>query len=61
MEYVGLTKQQVEEKLHKQGINNITFINNFKNPLPNSVLLVTSCNIKDKTAQVILGCFKLHL
>ena len=61
MNLIGLTKQQAQQELNKAGITNIVFIENLKNPMPNSVLLVTACQITNNSAQLILGSFKLDI
>lgn len=61
MDLIGKTYQQAQEALNRAGITNIKFVENFKNPLPNSTLLVTACKITNKTAQVTLGSFKLEI
>ena len=61
MNIIGLTKQQAESMLKKAGITEIEYINNFKFPLENSTLLVTSCKIANNTATITLGSFKLNL
>ena len=61
MNVIGLSQQQAESMLKKAGIINIVCENNFKFPLDNSTLLVTSCKIKNNTATITLGSFKLDL
>lgn len=57
MDYIGLTKQQIEEKLKLQNITNFVYINNLVFPKQNSVLLVTNCKIVEQTAYITLGSF----
>ncbi len=61
MEYIGLTISQAKDKLKANGITNVIIKENFKNPMPNSTLLVVSCKINDKIATLIVGSFKLDL
>ncbi len=61
MEYIGLTQEQIEEKLLSQGIENFVYEDNFVYPLENSTKLVTNCKICDKTAHITLGYFKLKI
>ena len=58
---IGLTLKQAEQKLKEQGITKIEIINNFEYEISGSELLVTSCKIVGKTAQVTLGSFKIDI
>ena len=61
MDIIGLTVKDATQKLKEQGINKVVISDNFIKPMQNSTLLVTSCKIKNKTAYICVGSFKLDM
>lgn len=61
MNYIGLTKNQVEAELEKQGINKFIYEDNCAFVLEGSTKLVTNCIIDKDTAYITMGSFKLKI